>query len=145
MKTFLTLFVTISGAFIGFGPSHSFFMAVIGAILFFFTSKIMWIMFEPGKTSTAEMNEKEKETYKFEQKHLKGFSGGFFGQMAIMITNLLSSVTDERGYQNHPTLFRFIYGIITLGVGFVKDNAVNDLLKNTLKNVNNSTVFNDDD
>ena len=98
-------------------------------------AKIYWIFATPGKTDISTMTDDEKKTRDFEKENLKGFSGGFFGGMAMGITNLIAALTKKPGYQQHPELFALVYGVITLGVGFFKDSVVQELL-NSAGNVN---------
>lgn len=122
----------LTAVFIGYdqhqGTGFTVFLAITGAVIFGFMGKIYAIAMTPGKTDPTTMTEDEKKTHDFEKENLKGFSGGFFGQTAIMITNLIAATTKKPGYQQHPELFALVYGIITLGVGFFRYSVVQDLL-----------------
>lgn len=120
----------IFGAFIGIknGASVTIFMGIAGCVLGYFIGKFYLILTTPGKTDINTMTEDEKKTYDYEQENLQGFSGGFFGQAAISITNLIAYFTKKPGYQQHPELFAMVYGIITFGFGFFRDSVVQDLL-----------------
>ena len=115
-----------------FGSQHGAGVAVIlaiaGAVIFGILGKIVAIASAPGKTDPTTMTEDEKKTHDYEQENLQGFSGGFFGQAAISITNLIAYFTKKPGYQQHPELFAMVYGIITFGFGFFRDSVVQDLL-----------------
>lgn len=125
----------LTAVFIGYGHNQgtgfTVFLAIMGAVIFGIMGKIFAIAMTPGKTDPAIMTEDEKKTHDFEKENLKGFSGGFFGQTAIMITNLIAATTKKPGYQQHPELFALVYGVITLGVGFFRDSVVQDLLNST--------------
>ncbi|MBQ3726193.1 MAG: hypothetical protein II902_03890 [Selenomonadaceae bacterium] len=115
----------------GFETTFTIIMLIASVIIGGVGAKIYWIFATPGKTDINTMTNDEKKTHDFEKENLKGFSGGFFGGMAIGITNLMAALTKKPGYQQHPELFALVYGVITLGVGFFRDSVVQDLLNNT--------------
>ena len=81
----------------------------------------------PGKKDPSSMNNREKETFDF-QRSFTGFSGGFFGTAAAMVTNMISTFSEKKGYQNHPTIFRCVYCAMTLGFSIFNNIAVDSLL-----------------
>ena len=110
------------------GDMFTVIMVFISIIIGGVGAKIYWIFATPGKTDVSTMTDDEKKTHDFEKENLKGFSGGFFGGMAMGITNLIAALTKKPGYQQHPELFALVYGVITLGVGFFRDSVVQELL-----------------
>ena len=108
-------------------------MFPISIIVMYFTLRFVLFVFDLGKKDPSQMNDKEKEAFAFSQS-LTGFWGGFFGAAAMVLTNLMSAFTKEKGYQNHPTLFRYTYYIVTLGFGIFRDSVVDNMLDSTVGN-----------